>query len=203
MKPIWRPLILGIASGLLSGVATLTGLSFLIPGIANNTVGFYMALFLLAAALGGPLAGAIAPALWVITSALFGPPDVKAVVTIPATFWSNVIAVGTVVALVGLAYRFIFERVKMPARLLVWTGIVIACYVIGIPSSLIPQSYLLGDPPSEILPAVLYSYKTYIPQAIFDVLITSLVFVALPARYRRPLWYDAKKAPAQDGRTDR
>jgi len=102
------------------------------------------------------------------------------------------------VALVGLAYRTIFERVKMPARLLVWAGIVIACYVIGLPSSLIPQDYLLGDPPSDILPAVLYSYQTYIPQAIFDILITSLVFMALPSSHTRPLWYEPIKALEQN-----
>lgn len=197
-KTIWRPLVLGVVSGLLAGIATVTGLSFLTPGITNNTIGFYMTLFLLAAALGGPLAGAIAPMLWVIIAALFGPPDVKAVITIPATFWSNMIAVGAVVALVGLAYRTIFERVKMPARLLVWAGIVIACYVIGLPSSLIPQDYLLGDPPSDILPAVLYSYQTYIPQAIFDILITSLVFMALPSSHTRPLWYEPIKALEQN-----
>jgi len=57
-KTIWRPLVLGVVSGLLAGIATVTGLSFLTPGSTNNTIGFYMTLFLLAAALGGPLAGA-------------------------------------------------------------------------------------------------------------------------------------------------
>jgi hypothetical protein len=91
-------------------------------------------------------------------------------------------------ALVGFAYRLIFERVEMPARLLPWAGIVIAFYVITLPSAIIPQFYLSGDPAYEILPTVLAAYKTYIPQAIFDIIFTSLVFIALPARYRRPLW---------------
>ena len=197
-KTIWQPLVLGVVFGLLAGIATVTGLSFITPGITDNAIGFYVTLFLLSAALGGPLAGAIAPAEMVIISALFGPPEMKDIITIPAVFWSNLLALGTTMALVGFAYRLIFERLKMPARLLAWAGIIIAYYFISIPASIIPQYYLLGDPPSEILPAVLGAYKTYIPQAIFDICFTSLVFIALPARYRRPLWYESKKAPEQN-----
>ena len=198
-KTIWQPLVLGIAFGLLAGIAQVAGLSFLTPGITDNAIGIHVTLFLLAAALGGPLAGAVAPVLFVIITALFGSPDVKAILTVPTIFWSNLRALGITVVLVGFAYRLIFERVKMPARLLPWAGIVIIYYVISIPSSIIPQYFLLGDPISEILPAVLYGYKTYLPQALFDIFFTSLVFIALPARYGRPLWYESKKAPAQDG----
>lgn len=198
-KTIWQPLVLGAVLGLLAGIATVTGLSFLTPGITANAIGFYVTLFLLAAALGGPLAGATAPAVFVIVSALFSPPEMKEIITIPAVFWSNLLALGTTVALVGFAYRLIFERFKMPARLLPWAGIVIAYYFISIPSSVTPQYFLLGDPTSEILPAVLYGYKIYIPQAIFDIFFTSLVFIALPKRYCRPLWYEPKQAPAQNG----
>ena len=197
-KAIWQPLLLGGVLGMLAGIATASGLSFLAPGITDSAIGFYVTLFLLAAAQGGPLAGAIASTLWVIISTLFGPPDMKAIIGIPSIFWSNLLALGTFMALVGVAYRWIFERMKMPARLLPWAGIVIAFYLITLPSAIILQYFLLGDPTSEILPAVLSSYKTYIPQAIFDIVFTSLVFIALPARYRRPLWYESKKASKQN-----
>ena len=193
-KTIWQPLILGTVLGLLAGIATVTGLTFITPGITDNAIGFYVALFLLSAALGGPLAGAIASMLMVTISALFGPPDMKEIITIPAVFWSNLFALGTAVALVGFAYSLIYERLKMPARLLAWAGIILAYYFISIPASIIPQYFLLGDPPSEILPAVLYGYETYIPQAIFDIFFTSLVFIALPRRYRRPIWIERQSA---------
>jgi hypothetical protein len=121
----------------------------------------------------------------------------KAVLSDPIAFWSNLLAVGTTVALVGFAYRLIVMRVKMPVRMLAWAGIVIGYYAINVPSSIIPQYLLRGNPGSEILPAVLYGYETYFPQAIFDILITSLVFVALPSAYTRPLWYGLKKAQEQ------
>ena len=82
-KTIWQPVMLGITAGLLAGIGTAANLSFLISGITDNAIGFFVTLFLLAAALGGPLAGAIAPALWVTISALFGPPDMQAVITPP------------------------------------------------------------------------------------------------------------------------
>lgn len=200
-KTIWRPLVLGVAAGLLAGIATVAGLSFLVPGITENSIGFYVTLFLLAAALGGPLAGAIAPLFWVALSAWYGPPGVRAILETPVVFWANAIALGVWVGLVGLAYRLIYERVKMPARLLPWSVIVIAQYVVALPSSVVSQYVLLGYPRSEILPAVLEGYRVYAPQAIFDILITSLVFVALPASYTRPLWYARKKAPGQTGET--
>jgi hypothetical protein len=198
-KTVWQPLVLGVVLGLLAGIATVTGLSFLTPGITENAIGFYVTLFLLAAALGGPLAGASAPAVFVIISALYGPTEIKEIITIPAIFWSNLLALGITAALVGFAYRLIFERLKMPVRLLAWAGIIIAYYVISIPSSVIPQYYLLGDPISEILSAVLFGYRTYIPQAFFDIFFTSLVFIALPARYHKPLWVEPKIEPDQDG----
>jgi len=202
-KTIWRPLVLGLVLGMLAGITTVSGLSFLTPGITDNAIGFYGTLFLLAAALGGPLAGAIAAMIFVIISTLFGPPEMKEVLSDPATFWPNLLVVATTVALVGFGYRLIFERVKMPARLLAWAGIVVAYYVILIPLSVTPQYLLSGNPFYEILPAVLYGYESFAPQAIFDIVITSLVFIALPVRYVRPLWYEAKIVPKQDDQIKR
>lgn len=194
-KTIWQPLVLGIVLGSLAGLTIVTGLSFLTPGINANAIGIYGTLLLISAALGGPLAGVAASTLFVIISAMFGMPDMKAVITIPAIFWSNLLASATILVLVSLAYRFIFERLKIPKRLLPWAGIVIAYYFLVSPASIISQTYLLGDPVSEIIPSIIYSYQSYIPQAIFDIFITCLVFIALPARYLRPLWYELRKMP--------
>jgi hypothetical protein len=158
-------------------------------------IGFFTTLFLLSAALGGPLAGAIASTICVVIAAFFGSPDLKEALSDPVIFWSNVIVTGTFVALVGFAYRLIFERVKMPARLLPWAGIVIAYYLLYLPANAGAQFYFNGD--SGFLSAILGSYNAYIPQVFFDIFITSLVFIALPSRYRRPLWYEPKKVPEQ------
>ena len=62
--------------GVLAGIATITGLSFLTPGVdINNAIGIYMTILLLSAALGGPLAGALASIIFITIATLFGPPD--------------------------------------------------------------------------------------------------------------------------------
>jgi hypothetical protein len=195
-KTIWQPLVFGIVLGSLAGISIITGLTFLTPGLATNVIGFYVTLLLLSAALGGPLAGVVASVSMIIIFALFGSPEMKAIITVPSIFWSNVLTLGMIEILVGFGYRFIYERVKMPARLLPWAGIVIAYYLLNSPISITLQYFLLGDPLSEVPPAVLYSYQTYVPQAIFDIIITSLIFIALPARYLRPLWYEKPRTVA-------
>ena len=197
-KTFWQPLVLGVVFGLLAGIVMISGLSFIISGAeASNAVGFYMALFLLTAALGGPLAGAITSTTCVFVVAWFGPIDMKEILSDPVTLWSNVLVTGILLALVGLAYRLIFERVKMPVRLLPWAGIVIIYYVFQSPILISLQFYISGG--VDLLSTIFNSYRTYIPQAIFDICFTSLVFIALPARYRKPLWYEAKKAPEPNG----
>ena len=81
----------------------------------------------------------------------------------------------------------------MPARLLFWAGIVIIVYVIIAPANLIMQYYFQNE--TGVLPAILGVYRVYLPQAIFDIFFTSLVFIAMPTRYRRPLWIEMHPAP--------
>jgi|GEM_PF-2412936 len=193
-RTIWQPVVLGIAFGLLAGIAMVSGLSFLLSSTeASNAIGFYLTLFLLSAAIGGPLAGAITSTICVTFVALFGPPEMKEVLSDPINLWSNMIVTGMLVALMGLAYRMIFEHVKMPARLLPWAGIVIAYYIISGPINLSIQFFFHGE--AGILSAILSSYRTYIPQALFDIFFTSLVFIALPSSYTHPRWYESMKAP--------
>ena len=197
-KTIWLPIVLGVGMGLLAGIATVTGLSFIVSGSnTSNAIGIYSIFLLISAALGGPLASAITPALWLVISAFYGPPAMKEVLSDPITFWTNIIALGIYLALVSFVYRVIYERVSTPWRFFYWAATVVVFYLLALPSSITPQFYLSGSTISEILPAVRSGYLTYIPQVIFDIVITSLVFVALPPRYRRPLWYEASKAPDQ------
>ena len=187
-KTFWRPLILGIFMGALAGIATVTGLSFLTPGIDfNNAIGIYMTILLLSAALGGPLAGALAATLFIAITALFGPPDMKAIMSDPIVLWTNLIIIGILTIMVGFAYRWVFERMNMPTRLLLWAGVVIAVYLIIIPANILIQFYFFKA--AGVLPAIISTYQDYLPQAIFDIFITSLVFIALPVRFTRPLWY--------------
>lgn len=190
-KTLWQPLALGVVFGLLAGIAMISGLSFLISGTGiSNAVGFYMILFLLSAAIGGPLAGAITSTICITFVALFGPPEMKEFFSDPINLWSNMIVTGILVALTGFGYRLIYEHVKMPTRLLPWAGIVIAYYIFSGLLNISIQFFLHGE--AGVIPAILSSYRIHILQALFDIFFTSLVFIALPARYRKPLWYESK-----------
>ena len=192
-KTIWLPLVLGTTFGLLAGLGIIADLSFIVSSKnTDNIIGFWMTLSLLASALGGPLAGVIASILLVIISNFYGPPEMQAIANDPVIFWTNFFVLGMLMVLVGFAYRFIFERVELPQRLIWWVGIVILVHVVNIPANLILQHYFHNE--TGVWPVILSAYRIYVPQALFDIFITSLVFIALPMRYTRPLWYEMKQA---------
>ena len=190
-KTIWQPVVMGIVFGLLAGISITAGLSFVISNtLATSLIGFHVIIFLLSAAFGGPLAGFITPAISVIVIVLFGSPEYKEILSRPNLFWTNMLVPGMVMALAGFAYRFVFDRVKMPSRLLPWAGIVITYYVIEPPIILSLQYYFGGDTFATLPSAILSNYQTYIPQVLF---VTSLVFIALPSSFAHPLWYESRR----------
>ena len=195
-KTIWQPVILGLAMGLLAGIAMAVGLSISVPDSAGgiNIVGFHMALFLLSAAIGGPVAGAITPITSLVTAILFGPSDLRTALLDPLSFWTNSFVMGAFMALIGIGYRAIFERVKIPARLLPWIVIILAHYALHAPILEFTQTGRVN-----FLRSMIGSLDFYTVQILFDIFFTSLVFIALPASFAHPLWYGAKKAADQNG----
>lgn len=195
-KTIWQSVVLGMAMGLLSGISMSVGLSISVPDSAGgiNIVGFHMALFLLSAAIGGPVAGAITPITSLITAILFGPPDLRAALLDPLSFWTNSFVMGAFMALIGIGYRTIFERMKMPARLIPWIVIILAHYALHPPILEFTQTGRVN-----FMKSMIGALDFYTVQILFDIFFTSLVFIALPASFAHPLWYETKKAPDQNG----
>ena len=196
-KTSWVPIVIGIAFGLLSGIANAAGLTFNITlaGGVINSIGFYAILYMLSAALGGPLAGFLTAEIDLISLVLVGSPDMKAYFSDPITFWTNSIGVGVSIALVGFAYRLIYQRFKMPMRLLLWIGIVIFYYIVAILFFTISYHFFGVQVQVELSLSEYYltTLKGFLPQLISDIVITSLIWIALPEHYRRPLWYEPKK----------
>lgn len=196
-RTIWRPVALGIIMGVLAGTSVVTDLMFFdYSPETSNAIGFYMTLMLLANALGGPLAAVIAPSIFITMSAYLGPPYMQELMREPNVFWSNLVVMGALMLFIGLGYRVIYERLSMPARLLPWAGLVVGLYIANIPIIMGIQFYLAGT--DGLLAAILDGYRDYIPQMLLDIFITSLVFIALPAAYRRPLWYATTNSQTQD-----
>ena len=97
----------------------------------------------------------------------------------------------------GLAYKIIvFRYLEMPVRLVGWVVLVLAYYyVFVIPGFVIGQALFdsqgfIKDYGAET--SLVRAYATLgrgaLPEALLTTLVTTLVFVALPRKYRRPLW---------------
>ena len=189
-KTIWIPLVLGAVFGVVAGASWAANLTFLAGGWA---IGFYVVFYLLAAALGGPISSILSVSLVLIIVIFLGPADIKVIASNPIIFTTNWIVISIELILISFVYRLIFERLKMPTRLLPWIGMVILYYVILVPTLSYSQTMLGYPVPQPVSEFITASYKGYIPQVIADIVITSLIFFALPERYRRPLWYERKK----------
>ena len=94
-------------------------------------------------------------------------------------------------ALIGIGYRAIFERMKLPARLLPWIAIIIAHYALHAPILEFTQTGRVN-----FLRSMIGSLDFYTVQILFDIFFTSLVFIALPSSFAHPLWYEKPQTAA-------
>ena len=144
----------------------------------------------LGAALTGPVGGLIIGILAGIGEAFIGAPAER----IPLASLLAHVAGGL---WMGLAYKkLVFNRLQMPAFVLGWAAIVAIFYfVFAIPGFVIgqllfyPEQYaaFYGEGAS-LIEAYLTLSPGVGPEVLITMIITSLVMVALPRRYRRPLW---------------
>jgi LytS/YehU family sensor histidine kinase len=98
--------------------------------------------------------------------------------------------------LIGLLYKLVYKRWPMPALLLGWAVLIAAYYYIFlIPTFLAAIS--LADPGamSDVFGVDLSFSQAYstlgqtaFPEAVATFIVTAIILVALPERYRRPLW---------------
>ena len=97
----------------------------------------------------------------------------------------------------GFSYKtLVHNPLKMPASLIGWVFLVLAYYyVFVVPGFVIGQALFYPEGFIEAYGAGTSLIRAYtilgwgaLPEALLTALVTSLVFVALPIRYRRPLW---------------
>ena len=95
----------------------------------------------------------------------------------------------------GFSYKhLVYNRMKMPAMLAGWAVLVLAYYyVFVIPGFVIGQAFFYpGRESIADVTALIRAYSLLaqgvVPEALLTVLVTTLVFSALPRRHRRPLW---------------
>jgi len=107
----------------------------------------------------------------------------------------NYIAHIAAMLLVAFGYRFIYQRMKMPPLLVGWFLVLGIYYLVGVILSVILHKIAVPG-----LGATIMGYFSNVRlEFILVTVITSLFLLALPKRYRRPQWYEPKKAPDQKG----
>jgi hypothetical protein len=144
----------------------------------------------LGAALTGPVGGIIIGVFAGIGEAFIGVPQSR----IPIASLIAHIAGGL---WMGWAYKkLVFNRLRMPMLVLGWAGLVLEFYFFfAAPGFAIGQLMFYPDQFTafygeevSLVGAYLTLARGVAPEALITTLITSLVIVALPQRYRRPLW---------------
>lgn len=97
----------------------------------------------------------------------------------------------------GFSYKnLVHNPLKMPASLIGWVFLVLAYYYLFVvPGFVIGQAIFNSEDFNELYGAGTSLMRAYtvlgwgaLPEALLTALVTSLVLVALPIRYRRPLW---------------
>jgi hypothetical protein len=99
-------------------------------------------------------------------------------------------------ALSGYMYKIaIYERLRMPVFLVGWAALIIGYYLclilliviilFAFLSEMIPIILGAEYPPIQVFIGISISA---IPELIFTLIITTLIMIALPQKYRRPLW---------------
>jgi hypothetical protein len=116
----------------------------------------------------------------------------------PTSFYltlADVIAHILSLMLVTFCYRFLYERAKRfeqakrnDIAIGSWVSICIGYYFVLIPLQVVLVNLVIPDTLT-----FLKLFTGTIPEILATTFVTTLILLALPKRYRRPLWYETKR----------
>lgn len=191
-KTIWLPLVLGITLGLLDFVSWAG--DFLIPLGPYGATGPQEVFITLSAALGGPLGLATTCLLHELGNysfglkSLFSPEQMSSTGTLYsiADFAAHIVAAMTA----AYGYKLLHHRAK---KIYVYIGgwmlIIVVYYTLLVSLQFILIGFIIDLPPLSVL------FRNFLPEFLVVVIITSLILLALPRRYRRLLWLEKQFVP--------
>lgn len=189
-KTIWMPFVLGAALGIIDFISL--AVNFLIPLGPFGATGPQEIFLIMSAALGGPLGLLVANLLQESGIFIFFLKNEVSsdqlwsmgILFSTADFFAHLFALLPVV----YCYKLLHQRTKKPYTFLGgWVLIVVIYYGLLV----FFQYYLLGrlvpeTPPLSVL------YQNNLPEFAVVAIVTTLIWVALPVRYRKPLWYETR-----------
>ena len=192
-KTIWIPILGGLIFAALSFLITVANITIQIPD--DLILGPWEIINSLSAALFGPIGLLITELGLDISGYLY---SIKDVYPAPQDIYfmvGNYIAYVVAMLVVAFVYRFIYQRMKIPALLAGWLLLMVIYYLVGV----ILQVFLFN----LAVPGLGASYSVYFNNVrlvfILVTVITSLILLALPERYRKPQWYESKYETDQGG----
>jgi len=192
-KTTWVPIVGGLIFGALSYLITVADITIRIS--ENLILGPWEIINSLSAALFGPIGLLITELGLDISGYVY---LIKGVYPAPQDIYfmvGNYIAHSVAMLFVALSYRFIYQRLKVPRLIAGWILVMGIYYLVGV----ILQVSLFNI----AVPGLGASYAVWFSNVrlefVLVTVITSLILVALPERYRRPQWYGPEKGMKQNG----
>ena len=173
-KNIWTSLIVAVVFGLI--VLTIVLASFTIPIPGTGVVTDPREIFVtIGSALTGPL-GALIIGIFAGIVEPGGIPLASLLGHIAGGLW-----------MAFMYKKFVYERLQMPARLAGWVVLVILYYyVFVVPGFVIGLAAFYGE--ADPLGLYIAISKGVIVEVLITATVTTLVLLALPQKYHRPLW---------------
>jgi hypothetical protein len=192
-KTIWIPIVGGLAFGVLSFLITVANITVQISD--DLILGPWEIINTLSVALFGPIGLLITELGLNISGYVFliggvypAPLDLYFIV-------GDFIAHSMSMLVVALGYRYIYERMKMPRLLAGWVLIVGIFYLVEVPLAV--TLFNIAVPNLDASYAVYFSNVRL--EFVLVTIVTTLVLLALPERYRRPQWYESEKTRDRRG----
>jgi len=191
-KTIWLPIVLGSALGLLDFVSM--AVDFLIPLGPYGATGPQEVFIIMSAALGGPLGLSVECLLhevghhFFFLKSLFSPEQMSSTGTLYsiADFSAHILAT----LAVAYCYKLLHQRAK---KVYVFFGGWILIAVFYYTLLVLLQFFLIGFiidlPPLSVL------FRNFIPEFLVVAIVTTFIWIALPARFHRPLWIEPEPFP--------
>ena len=192
-KTIWLPIIIGILSAAL--ILMVSEVKFVIPLGNNYSIGIGEIFNMFSAALGGPLAVIVTLLVASIGHFLLNPDLYTNSQFIFIVLVDAVIHMGAMLAVTIIYYQVLYPRVGKIGLFVVgwWFTTGIYYYLILLPLQVALLNF--ADPGFG---ATYPSFaKIFLPEFLGTGVITTLLWFALPVRFRRPQWKEPKNAPDQ------
>lgn len=192
-KTIWIPITIGIVSAAL--ILLVSEAKFVIPLGNNYSIGIGEILNTLSAALGGPLAVITTMLVTSIGHFVLNPDlytDIQFVFIVLADAFVHMCAM---LVVSKIYYRALYPEVRKTGIFVMgwWLTIGIYYYLILLPLQVVLLNY--ADPSFG---ATYPSFaRIFLSEFLGTAVITTLIWIASPIRYRRPLWIEPRNTSEQ------